>query len=124
MYFTLQRPHFIVNGLRYEHLNVKEGAVLGMLGKLTGNTGPTTFYIKYYTTNNFTLYQRPASKEFIIKKNTDELSYYTEEVLKGKKVAVPFIEACPALKQKIEAKNIEDIKDAKKLTEWLDANCK
>jgi len=123
-YMSKDVSYFIVNDLRYEHLNVKEGAVLGMLGKLTGNTDPTTFYIKYYTANNFTLYQRPASKEFIIKKNTDELSYYTEEVLKGKKVAIPFIEACPALKQKIEAKNIEDIKDAKKMTDWLDVNCK
>ena len=123
-YMSKDVSYFVVNGLRYEHLNVKESAVFGMLGKLTGNTGPATFYIKYYSVNNYTLYQRPASKEFIIKKNTDEISYYTEEVLKGKKAAMKFIEQCPALQQKIAAKNIEDIKDAKKLTDWLDVNCK
>lgn len=121
--------YFFAKGTRYEAVAIKESSVMGMLGKMSnpgGMLAKKEFYKVYYTIGNYTVYQNPLdANSFAIKKVGDEKAVHVKDIYEDKKSAKSFIENCPALNQKIDAKDkFTDMTDVKMFADFLNTNCK
>ncbi len=121
--------YFFAKGTKYEAIAIKESSVMGMLGKMSnpgGMLAKKEFYKVYYTIGNYTVYQNPLdANSFAIKKLGDEKAVHVKDIYADKKSAKGFIDNCPALKQKIDAKDkFTDMTDVKIFADYLNTNCK
>jgi hypothetical protein len=116
---------FFARGTRYEPISIKDGSAVGFMSKMaSGNAGNVHFFKSFYQAGNFSVFQDPLDDyNFAVKKTGDEKAFYFGDILKNKKAAKSFVEACEALKSQSKD-GLNELRDVKVFADYLNANCK